>query len=101
MQVIKAFVSFKNNIDSNKTSEIGRFILTESDLLLSAFTDIVPDSFRPVLIKLSPDFSRTERLLQQDAFFDRYLVPQWRREPQTYPVYRLLKPTSLVKESIK
>ena len=34
-------------------------------------------------------------------FFDRYLVPQWRREPQTYPVYRLLKPTSLVKESIK
>ena len=34
-------------------------------------------------------------------FFDRYLVPQWSREPQSYPVYRLLKPTSLVKESIK
>ena len=30
-------------------------------------------------------------------FFDRYLVPQWRREPQTYPVYRLLKPANFVK----
>ncbi|NIO48184.1 MAG: hypothetical protein GTN73_01910 [Candidatus Aminicenantes bacterium] len=34
-------------------------------------------------------------------FFDRYLVSQWRREPQTYPVYRLLKPANLAKESIK
>jgi len=34
-------------------------------------------------------------------FFDRYIVPQWRREPQTYPVYRLLKPANLVKESVK
>ncbi len=34
-------------------------------------------------------------------FFDRYLVPQWRREPQTYPLYRLLKPANLVKEKIK
>ncbi len=34
-------------------------------------------------------------------FFDRYLVSQWRREPQTYPVYRLLKPVNLVKESVK
>ncbi|UCC41695.1 MAG: M14 family metallopeptidase [Candidatus Aminicenantes bacterium] len=30
-------------------------------------------------------------------FFDRYLVPQWRREPQIYPVYRLLKPINFVK----
>ena len=36
MQVIKAFVSFKNNIVSNKTLEMERFIPTESDLLLSA-----------------------------------------------------------------
>jgi len=35
-QVIKAFVSFKNDIGSNKTMEMGRFIPTESDLLLSA-----------------------------------------------------------------
>lgn len=34
-------------------------------------------------------------------FFDRYLVAQWRREPQTYPVYRLLKPVNLAKESIE
>lgn len=34
-------------------------------------------------------------------FFDRYLVSQWRRELQTYPVYRLLKPVNLVKESIE
>lgn len=34
-------------------------------------------------------------------FFDRYIVSQWRREPQTYPVYRLLKPANLVKESIE
>jgi len=34
-------------------------------------------------------------------FFDRYIVPQWRRGPQTYPVYRLLKPANLVKESVE
>ena len=34
-------------------------------------------------------------------FFDRYVVSQWRRELQTYPVYRLLKPVNLVKESIE
>jgi hypothetical protein len=34
-------------------------------------------------------------------FFDRYVVSQWRRELQTYPVYRLLKPANLVKESIE
>lgn len=33
-------------------------------------------------------------------FFDRYLVSQWRRAPQTYPIYRLLRPTTLVKEKI-
>jgi len=33
-------------------------------------------------------------------FFDRYLVPQWRRTPQTYPVYKLLKPVNLIKETI-
>jgi len=33
-------------------------------------------------------------------FFDRYLVSQWRRELQTYPVYRLLKSANLAKESI-
>lgn len=32
-------------------------------------------------------------------FFDRTLVSQWRQEPQTYPVYRLLKPANLVKET--
>jgi len=34
-------------------------------------------------------------------FFDRYLVSQWRRELQTYPVYRLLKPANLAKETIE
>jgi len=34
-------------------------------------------------------------------FFDRYLVHQWHREPQIYPVYRLLKPVNLAKESIE
>jgi hypothetical protein len=34
-------------------------------------------------------------------FFDRYVVSQWRRQLQTYPVYRLLKPANLVKDSIE
>jgi len=34
-------------------------------------------------------------------FFDRYIVPQWGRAPLAYPVYKLLKPANLVKESIK
>ncbi len=29
-------------------------------------------------------------------FFDRFLATQWRRAPQTYPVYKLLKPAKLV-----
>jgi dipeptidyl-peptidase-4 len=28
-------------------------------------------------------------------YFDKYIVPQWGRGPQTYPVYRLLKPAVL------
>lgn len=34
-------------------------------------------------------------------FFDRYLVSQWRREPQTYPVYRLLCPADFARETIR
>jgi len=34
-------------------------------------------------------------------FFDRYLVPQWRREPQTCPVYKLLVPVNIVKETVR
>ncbi|MGB7297670.1 MAG: M14 family metallopeptidase [Candidatus Aminicenantales bacterium] len=34
-------------------------------------------------------------------FFDRYLVPQWSRELQIYPVYKLLKPVNLVKELVR
>ena len=34
-------------------------------------------------------------------FFDRYLVAQWSRELQTVPVYRLLKPAVLVKETVR
>ena len=34
-------------------------------------------------------------------YFDRYLASQWRRRPQTVPVYRLLKPVHLVKETIR
>jgi len=34
-------------------------------------------------------------------FFDRYLVPQWRSQPQSYPVYRLRKPVNLAKEKVK
>ena len=34
-------------------------------------------------------------------FFDRYLVPQWRREPQTCPVYKLLVPVNLIKETVR
>ncbi len=33
-------------------------------------------------------------------FFDRYLAAQWSRQLPYYPVYRLLKPTSLVKKII-
>jgi len=33
-------------------------------------------------------------------FFDRYLVHQWRRQPQIYPVYRLMKPVFLAKERL-
>jgi hypothetical protein len=34
-------------------------------------------------------------------YFDRYIVPQWSRRMQEYPVYRLLKPANLVKEIIQ
>jgi hypothetical protein len=34
-------------------------------------------------------------------FFDRYLVPQWSRELQVYPVYRLLTPVNLPKEIVR
>ncbi|MFZ2052581.1 MAG: M14 family metallopeptidase [Candidatus Aminicenantales bacterium] len=34
-------------------------------------------------------------------FFDRYVVPQWSRELQTYPVYKLLTPVNLVKELVR
>ena len=34
-------------------------------------------------------------------FYDRYLVTQWRRRLQTVPVYRLLKPVALVKETLR
>lgn len=34
-------------------------------------------------------------------FFDRYLVPQWGQELQTYPVYRVLEPVKLVKERMR
>jgi hypothetical protein len=33
-------------------------------------------------------------------FFDRYLVPQWSRELQTYPVYKLLRPVDLAREVV-
>lgn len=34
-------------------------------------------------------------------FFDRYLVHQWKREPQTYPVYKLLQPVNLVTQALR
>jgi dipeptidyl-peptidase-4 len=34
-------------------------------------------------------------------YFDRYLVPQWRNTPQTYPVFKLYTPTPLVTEIIR
>ncbi len=33
-------------------------------------------------------------------FFDKYIVPQWRRGPQTYPVFRLLKPAALPTQAL-
>jgi murein tripeptide amidase MpaA len=33
-------------------------------------------------------------------FFDRYLVPEWSRELETYPVYKLLAPANLVTEVV-
>jgi Zinc carboxypeptidase len=33
-------------------------------------------------------------------FFDRYLVPQWSRELQTYPVYKLMNPVNLAREVV-
>lgn len=34
-------------------------------------------------------------------FFDRYIVPQWGRGTQVYPVYKLMKPVNLVKEIVR
>jgi hypothetical protein len=34
-------------------------------------------------------------------FFDRYAVPQWSREPQEYPVYKLLNPVNVAKELVR
>ncbi len=34
-------------------------------------------------------------------YFDKYIVPQWRRGPQTYPVYRLLKPVILPTQAVR
>jgi hypothetical protein len=34
-------------------------------------------------------------------FFDRYLVPQWRPEPQIYPVYKLYAPANLATNVIR
>ena len=34
-------------------------------------------------------------------FFDRYIVPQWGRGTQVYPVYKLMEPENLVKETVK
>jgi len=34
-------------------------------------------------------------------FFDRYIVPQWGRGTLVYPVYKLMKPANLAKETIK
>ncbi|HDL18371.1 MAG TPA: hypothetical protein ENH29_04900 [Bacteroidetes bacterium] len=33
-------------------------------------------------------------------FFDRYLAAEWRRTPQTYPVYKLYTPVNLVKKVV-
>jgi hypothetical protein len=33
-------------------------------------------------------------------FFDKHIVPQWRRGPQIYPVYRLLKPATLPTQTL-
>ena len=34
-------------------------------------------------------------------FFDRYIVAQWGRRAQTYPVYKVLKPVNIVKETLQ
>ncbi len=34
-------------------------------------------------------------------FFDRYLFLEWRRKPENCPVYKLLEPAKLVKETVK
>jgi hypothetical protein len=34
-------------------------------------------------------------------FFDRYIVPQWSRALQAYPVYKLLKPVNLAREVVR
>jgi len=34
-------------------------------------------------------------------FFDRYIVPQWGRGFETYPVYRLLEPANLVSKTLR
>ena len=34
-------------------------------------------------------------------FFDRYVVPQWSRDLQTYPVHKVFKPVNLVKEVVR
>jgi hypothetical protein len=34
-------------------------------------------------------------------YFDKYIVPQWRRGPQTYPVYRLLQSVKLPTQTMR
>jgi len=34
-------------------------------------------------------------------FFDRYIVPQWGRGTLEYPVYKIMKPVNLAKETVK
>jgi len=34
-------------------------------------------------------------------FFDRYLFREWRREPENCPIYKLLEPAKLAKETVK
>ena len=34
-------------------------------------------------------------------FFDKEIVPQWSREPAAYPVYKLMKPAALVKQTVR
>lgn len=77
----------------------GEYVVTQKEFAAGTF--IVPTA--------QPLASLAAYLLEPESddglvvwnFFDRHLVPQWSRELQPYPVYKLLRPIPLPKEVVR